>query len=247
MRKLALALLLLSVLSSCRVLRPSLMLKTPKNYTYDKISDTMSVEEYRISRNDIVLMKLLSNEGFKLVDISTVNNVAQVSSIETTVEQDGTVKMPLLGRVTLEGMTIREAEQFLETRFSEFYISPFVVLKVLNKRITVFNGSAGGARVVNITNTNTTVFETLALSGGITEDGKAYRIKLIRRAKAKPLVYLIDLSTINGLKDGNTVVQANDIIYVESRDRVARRLTTEIFPYLSILSSILLVVSILKR
>ncbi|MBK6834533.1 MAG: hypothetical protein IPG89_09750 [Bacteroidetes bacterium] len=51
---------------------------------------------------------------------------------------------------------------------------------------------------------NTTVFEAIALAGGISQDGKAYRIKLIRRVtpNSNPIVYLIDLSKIEGIAPG---------------------------------------------
>lgn len=247
MRKIALALLLLSVLSSCRLLRPNLMLKTPKGYVYDKIADSMSVDEYHIAPTDAVSFRLLSNEGFKLVDISNIGVATGLSAFDAVVESDGTVKLPLIGRIKIQGLTTREAEQMLETRFSEFYVGPFVVVKVTNRRITIFPGTGGAGRVLTITNNNTTLFEALALAGGITEDGKAYKIKLIRRDTKKPKVYLIDLSTIGGLSQGNIVVQANDIIYIEPRNRIAQRLTNEIGPYLSLLTTVLLLYSLSKR
>jgi len=247
MRKIVLALLLLSVLSSCRLLRPSLMLKTPKGYVYDLLNDSMALDEYIIAPNDAISFRLLSNEGFKLVDISNIANPTTLSTFESVVETDGTVKLPLIGRIKLEGLSLREAEQMLETRFSDFYVGPFVTLKVTNKRVALFPGTGGAGRVVTITNNKTTVFEVLALAGGIPDDGKAYRIKLIRKASPKPKVYLIDLSTIDGLKQGNTVVMANDIIYVEPRNRVAQRITNEIVPYISILSTVLLLYTIFTR
>jgi polysaccharide export outer membrane protein len=224
------------------------MLKTPKGYAFDQISDTMASEEYRIAPTDLLTLRLLSNEGFKLVDISTtISNQTNISGFDGVIESDGTIKLPLIGRVKLQGMTVREAEQFLETRFSEFYVGPFITVKVTNKRVAIFPGTGGTGRVVLITNNNTTVFEALALAGGITEDGKAYKIKLVRKASPKPKVYLIDLSTIDGLKQGNTVVQANDIIYVEPRNRVAQRLTSEILPYTTLLTTFVLVYSIFKK
>lgn len=247
MRKIALALLLLSVLSSCRLLRPSLMLKTPKDYAFDKVNDSMYVDDYHIAATDIISFRLLSNEGFKLVDISAGANPTTLSTFDATVESDGTMKLPLVGRIKLQGLTLREAEQMLETRFAEFYVGPFIVLRVINKRVAVFPGTGGTGRVITIANNNTTVFEALALAGGIPEDGKAYRIKLVRKAGLNHKVYLIDLSTIKGIKDGTIVVQANDIIYVEPRNRVAQRLTTEIFPYVSMISSLALIYTLLKR
>lgn len=254
MRKLILLFIVLASLSSCRILRPSLMLKTPKDYAFDQISDTMSDEEYRISITDDISLRILSNEGFKLVDFSnnsgngnnnaSVNNAA--SMIQTLVEHDGTIKVPLIGRVKVQGLTMREAEQLIETKFSEFYVGPYVILRVTNKRVSVFPGVGGAGKVIPITNLNTTVLEALAYAGGITDDGKAYRVKLVRNAKPKPRVYLIDLSTIEGLKAGNTVVQANDVIYVEPRPRFISRAVTELAPYLSVLSSLILVYTYIK-
>ena len=154
------------------------------------------------------------------------------STIQTLVEHDGTIKVPIIGRVKVMGLTMREAEQLLETKFSEFYVGPYVILRVTNKRVSVFPGAAGAGKVVPITNLNTTVLE---------DDGKAYRIKLVRNSKPKPRVYLIDLSTIDGLQAGNTVVQANDVIYVEPRPRFISRAVNELAPYLSVISSIILV------
>jgi polysaccharide export outer membrane protein len=253
MRKILLLFIVVASLSSCRILRPNLMLKTPKDYVFDQISDTMSDEEYRISITDDISLRILSNEGFKLVDFSnggggnagaTTNNTA--STIQTLVEHDGTIKVPLVGRVKVQGLTMREAEQLIETKFSEFYVGPYVILRVTNKRVSVFPGSGGSGRVIPINNLNTTVLEALAYAGGITDDGKAYRIKLVRNAKPKPRVYLIDLSTIEGLKDGNTVVQANDLIYVEPRPRFISRAIAELAPYLTVFSSLILIYTYVK-
>jgi len=244
MRKLLLLFVAILSLSSCRILRPNLMLKTPKDYVFDQLNDTMTREDYRISRTDAVSLRILSNEGFKLVDFSNngaPSNISSNSVIETLVEQDGTIKVPLIGRVKVEGLTAREAEQLLETKFSEFYVGPYVILRVTNKRVSVFPGAGGAGKVIPITNLNTTVLEALAYAGGITDDGKAYRIKLVRAAKPKPKVYLIDLSTIEGLEAGNTVVQANDVIYVEPRPRFVSRAIAELAPYVSIVSSAILI------
>lgn len=230
--------LLLVGISSCKVLRPSLMLKTSKTYNFDKITDTLVKENYRIASTDAIQFKVFANDGFKLVDMSNSGNVTNSGAvIEETVDKDGYLKLPLLGKIKVIGLTIREAQSMLEKEYETFYVKPFVQLKVVNKRVIVFPGSAGAARVVPIVNNNTTVFEAIALAGGITEDGKAYRIKLIRRTNDKPEVYLIDLSKIEGIAAGNITVLANDIIHVETRPRIAQKALQEITPYLTLLTS----------
>ena len=70
--------------------------------------------------------------------------------------------------------------------------------------------------VVRIQNEYTTVIEALAMAGGISDRGKAHKIKVLRGNLNNPEVYKLDLSTVEGMKEANLIyVRANDIIYVE--------------------------------
>jgi len=129
----------------------------------------------------------------------------------------------------------------LEDKYIVYFNKPFVQLKVTNNRVTIFPGGQGSqAVVVNLDNPNTTLFEALAKAGGI-QDGKAHRVKLIRGDLKNPQVYLIDLSTIEGMTKANLTLQANDIIYVEPRDKVPQKVIEAITPYLTLLSTFLLI------
>lgn len=240
--------LLILSFSSCKVFRSNLMLKTPKDFAYDKLADSLSKQDYKIENNDILQVRIFSNDGFKIIDLanSTNNNVR--FDLDYFVERDGTVKLPLAGKIKLVGLTIPEAQTYLEEIYDKFYVKPFVTVKVINKRVIVFPGNGGGARVLSLTNFNTTVIEALALTGGVAEDGKAYKVKLIRNdGTPKPKVYLMDLSKIEGVAAGNTVVLANDIIYVEPRYRFAKTIVAEIAPLVSLLTTTILLYSIFVK
>ncbi len=195
MRKLLLFIpIIILALSSCKIMRPNLMLQTKKDYQYDKISDSLSKLDYRITPNDMLQYRVFTNDGFKLIDLANQVNVMYRNDLDVLVESDGAVKLPIIGYVKLEGLTIREAEKLLEEKYSEIYVKPFVNIRVTNKRVIVFPGNNGVAKVLPLSNNNTTVLEALALSGGITEDGKAYKVKLIRNYRTtKPQVFLMDL------------------------------------------------------
>jgi polysaccharide export outer membrane protein len=223
------------------------MLKTPKDYTYDKIADSLSKQDYKIEANDIVNVRIFANDGFKIVDLATSNQVQRFIEIDYVVNMDGTCKLPLIGRVKLSGLSVREATEYLEQIYAEYYVKPFVFMTVTNKRVIVYPGNGGTARVLNLTNNNTTVIEALALTGGISEDGKAYKVKLIRNQGDKTKVYLMDLSKIEGIAVGNTVVLAHDIIYVEPRYRFARTLVAEITPIISLISTTFLLYTLVRR
>jgi len=223
------------------------MLRTPADYEFASVEDARVDEEYRLAPNDELFFRLYTNDGEKLVDpINPITQQHLRGDHNYRIEFDGFVKIPVLGRVKLSGMTLREAEKFLEEKFSEFYNRPFVQLRVTNNRVIVFPGGRGGtSRVVYLENTNTNLFEALAMAGGIA-DGRARRVKVIRGDLNNPQVFLIDLSTIEGVKDADMVLQANDIIYVEPRERVPQRIMENLGPYLSLLSAALIIYSILK-
>ena len=56
--------------------------------------------------------------------------------------------------------------------------------------------------------------EVIALAGGIAERGRADKVKLMRNVGGKRIVYVLNLSTIEGLKYADMIVQANDYIYI---------------------------------
>ncbi len=248
MKKILCFLIAVIALTGCRILNPSVMLKTPKGYQYAEMKDSMANLEYTISSNDIIEFRLYSNDGFKLTDVTSSTTTTSMSGqnlnqnvLQYSMDIDGYVKLPVLGRTLLKGLTVRQAEKILEEKYSLYYIKPFIMLKVTSRRVIIFPGTFGASKVIPLEHNNTTLFEALALAGGLSIDGKAYEIKLIRRTSDKPQVYHIDLSTINGLKQGNIVLQANDIIYVENRLRVASSIVNELAPIFSVLSSILLI------
>lgn len=235
--------------SSCNMLNTNKMLRTSADFKFDTFADTLSTYEYKIAPNDEIAFKIFTHNGEKMVELmSTSGGTGQQPTTGLTflVENDGQIKLPIIQRVKISGMTIREAELFLENEYTKYLNKPFVQIRVTNNRVIVFPGGDGGAaKVVMLENTNTTVFEALAMAGGIT-DGKAHNIKLIRGDLKNPKVYKIDLSTIEGVKNANLKLQANDIIYVEPRAKYAQRIMTEISPYVSLITTSLLIYGLFR-
>lgn len=233
----------------CKNINSSIMFKTPEEYKFSEFKPGSDSIQYKIAPNDLLSFQLFSNDGFKLLDITAITAGGAVNQgiLQYSVEQNGEVKFPVLGRVKLAGLTVREAELFLEQKFSLFYQKPFVIVKVVNKRVFIFPGAASAARVVNLVNENTTLIEAITLSGGLAVTAKAWRVKLIRGSLKNPEVYLIDLSTLDGVKKADMFVQANDIIYVEQIPNIAQGILAQVAPYLTILSTISLITTLLVR
>jgi len=226
------------------------MFRTDKNFEYDEMQADTTLE-YVIAPNDVISFRLFTNNGFKLIDVTSSNNGQQFQQLSTglpyTIEYDGMVNLPIINRVNLIGKTIREAEFFLEDKYEETFIDPFVLLNVSNRRVTIFPGDGGSGRVITLENNNIKLLEALALAGGLSESGRAKRIKLIRGDLSNPQIYKIDLSRIENINQANIILQANDIIYVEPVGVTTRQVLSEIAPILGLVTSLLTLYVVLDR
>jgi polysaccharide export outer membrane protein len=220
------------------------MFRTGK-YPVSQFSDSLVVKEYKLAPNDELTITISNNLGEEMID--PVNKMtASYRGIITYIESDSLAKLPVLGRINLTGMTVREAEDSLEKQYSAFNQKCFVRVSVTNKRVTVFSGSTGSAgKVIKLDNPNTTLLEAIAMAGGV-NDGRAHKVKLIRGDLKNPQLYIIDLSTIEGMRKANLVLQANDIIYVEPRARIPEKIIATLAPYLTLLTTALLVYGLFK-
>lgn len=252
----ALLLILVLALPSCRVLNPSIMLQTRKDYKFDTLKmDSMvyKTQEYHISPNDIIEFRLFTNDGFTIINLTSQGNTNAAAlnrlNFQYQLNGEGVVKLPVIGFISLKGLSVHEAEDTLQKAYSKYYVDPFAMIEVISKRVIIFPGNDGLARVVGLTNSNTTLLEAIAQAGGVPESGKSYYIKLIRSNgnPGHPSVYKIDLSHIEGMAQANLIVQANDVIYVEPRRYFARETLREVTPILTLLTSTLALYALFTR
>ena len=105
-----------------------MMLKTPRGYHFDQLRDSTTAVNYKISPNDFITMRLFSNDGFHLIDLTSQTGAGSTGGaslstsgsggIEYLVENDGSVNLPEIRRTLIAGLTIREATEMLEKAYS---------------------------------------------------------------------------------------------------------------------------------
>jgi len=220
------------------------MLRETKNTIYSSLP-TKEIKEYVISVNDQLSFRFYRNNGFEILGGTSANaeeNSAQNNPVNLstffTVEQDGLAKMPYLGKVSLAGLTLRQAEAFLESQYDSIFVQPFIILGVNNRRVIVSRGD-GSSQVIGLNNNNITLYEVLAMAGGIASRGKAKNIKVIRKTPTGQDIYKIDLRTLDSLELAYIPVQSNDIIHIEPRKNYLQNITQEITPYLTLFTTII--------
>lgn len=242
--------------SSCGI-NSNIMFKVAKGdeVHYDSIPLTPT-EDYLISVDDKITFQLYTNDGELLLlnnaDVAQKNitgNTSSGSAVEYLVKRDGTAELPKLGKVKVQGLSVTQCESLLKELYSAEYQKPFVQVQITNQRVVVFPGNGSDAKVILLENNNTTLMEALAQAGGITERGKAKKVKLMRRTGDgdKRAVYVLDLSTIEGLQYVDMIVQANDYIYVEPNPQITREVVKDVAPIVSIISSAVIIFTVINN
>jgi polysaccharide export outer membrane protein len=194
---------------------------------------------YTIQPNDLLNVKVYTKNGEMIIDpeyelSKNLNNSNRNTrpDPEYLVRLDGSIFLPMVGDVQLNGLTIHEANVHLVELYSEYFVDPYVITKYTNKRVTVLG--APGGQIIPLTNENITIAEVLAMSGGMDKTGNASKITLIRNKD----VYLIDFSTIEGYYDTNQIVKAGDIIYIEPIKRIISDNSTTVALILSSITTV---------
>ena len=217
------------------------MLNVDKDYEYADFQP--SKKEYIIKPYDKLKVIVTTNEGQKLINIEGGMRQQGQQFIEYLVEFDGLVKLPVIGRVKIDSLTIRQAEAMLEKKYSVYFQKPMVYVEVTNRKVIIFRDAGTQGAVLEIPPENITLVEAIAQTGGLSEISKSYRIRLIRgNLTENPKVYIYNLYNLKDLQNTNLMLEANDIIYIESKPRYVSRVLEEMSPYLNLISTALIIV-----
>lgn len=198
---------------------------------------------YIIQPNDWLEAHLFYNGGELLIDPTATiagqnnNNLLNQNrqSFSYLVQTDGMIKLPMIGKKMVAGLTIDQAEKELELAYNTYYKDSFLKLKYLNKRVTVLGAIN---TVIPLENENTSLLEVIALAGGIQFGHKADNIRIIRGDLNAPEVYQVDLSSIDGMQTSMITVIPGDIIYIEPWRRTWMQVMRDIAPIVGVTSSV---------
>lgn len=248
-RHLLLAILLINMVS-CGIYRQDIMFQGDPSEFKKEVE--RAERNYLIQKNDFLRINVFTNNGEQIVDPNFQFGIGQGgpaagnanfqnqqfrNQFTYLVQQDGNVKLPIVGKVLLENMTIDQAESHLETLYSEYYKDSFVKLEFINNRVVVL-GAAGG-QVIPLPNQNTSLVEVVALAGGINFGARATNVKVIRNGLDDPDIFQVDLSKASEISNGLMIIEPGDVVYIEPWRREWLQVLRDISPAMSVVSSVI--------
>lgn len=142
------------------------------------------------------------------------------ATIRQTISPDGFINIPNLGVVTLNGMTVKEAEQYLRKKLSQIYPvdgeeaeSDFKLtlgnIRTIQVNVTGEVKVPGTYSISSLSN----IYNALYCAGGIDELGSLRKVQLVRNGKLKMEVDLYDF-ILNGVIPDGLTLEDGDVINV---------------------------------
>ncbi|GEM62191.1 polysaccharide export outer membrane protein [Sphingobacterium faecium NBRC 15299] len=216
---LALFTVFLMFLSSCGS-RKSMVYLQP-----DSTQIITSYEQYipKIQKNDILTIVVSATDPkvtapFNPVSSLASNNMTQAVDMALrptyTVDVDGNIILPMLGKVHVEGLTRLQAIEKIRDELSQYIKDPGVNMNFNNFRVSVLGEVARPGSFIMPTE-RVTILEALGMAGDLTIRGVRQHVTLIREVNGQKSMHHLDLTKQETLNSPYYYLAQNDVIYVE--------------------------------
>ncbi len=231
MRKFQTRILLILALfsvSACISNEKIIYLQNLEDKTPIKDGDLISYEipEYRLQFNDIISVNIQTAEdmianGFNNSALGQVQQQQQQGAGDVyymtgyTVDKDGNVRLPIVGKVNVEGKTLEEARLEIEEKV-RFYVKNdlYVTTKLGGIRFSAL-GEFKSPGKFTILQDRVTILEAIAQAGDLTTIAKRDDLLLIRQYPDGTRVHRINLNDRHLIESPFYFIQPNDQFYAE--------------------------------
>lgn len=149
------------------------------------------------------------------------NLVTEVSGY--LVSDKGTINFPILGNISVVGITLDSLQHYLEKRLVDdgYVLDPTVITKLMNFRVTVV-GEVRNPKQIHIDGTRLTLLEAIAICGDLTDYGQRDNIAIMRYENGQRVLGEVDLTKKEMLDSPYYYLHNNDIVYVEPNKKKKR-------------------------
>jgi polysaccharide biosynthesis/export protein len=177
-------------------------------------------DEYKLQPSDALYIQISS------LDDAASNVFAQSGGTQTTldpysaylssytVDQEGYVQLPVIGKIKASGKTTVEVTNLIKDSVQNILSLPVITVKLVNQYVSVLGEVRNPGHYV-YSQDKLTIFNALGLAGDIAPYGNREQVTLIRNENGKTVRINFDLTSPNILTNHYFYIQPNDLIYVK--------------------------------
>lgn len=216
--------------SSCKTIQRV----PPSNLEYFKANNSVYPEYIKvqvpqvakIQRDDIlaIIVSSLNKASNEILNFTSVNALpVSVFSggvgggnqpLGFPVDSMGNVSMPIIGKISLLGLTLQKAEEKISRELEKTIKEPVVNVRFMNHKFSVL-GEVGKAGTYNLLDDRTTILDAIAVAGDLTVFGKRDSIIIIRNEGSKREIGMVNLQNRTVFTSPYFYLKNGDVIYIE--------------------------------
>jgi polysaccharide export outer membrane protein len=208
----------------------------------------MTQEPYRVQINDMLSIRVKALdpelvEAFNPISQSTLDATTEqrVYFDGFTVDREGKIRIPILGKVKVIGLTLEEIKHKIEDKLLNEYFKDtsniFVTVKLPGIPYTTI-GEFGNTGSQVIYKERITLMEAIANSGDITLVGDRSNVVIFRQYPSGVKRHTIDITDIDAINSPYYYVKPNDLIIVNPLPQKSLGLGTNAFSTITSLLSL---------
>ena len=167
----------------------------------------------KIKVNDILSIVVSSSSTELAMVYNSNQNTSPFTGYLVTI--DGTIVLPILGKIKVQDLTLLELENELVKRLIEggHLSNPIVTVRLTNAKFTVL-GEVRNPGTYTFNEQNISILQALGYAGDLTIHGKRQDLLIIREENNKKTYKTIDLTSKKWFNSPYYYIKPNDVIYV---------------------------------
>lgn len=241
--------------SSCISYEQSLLLQESDEGSYEY---NLPIYNYKVRSNDILNISVvtLDESNTEILNPPTQAG-AQVNQQGTgnpqllfngySLDESGSIDLPLIGRVKVLGMSLDEIGDTLEEKLRPYKKFNSIRVNLSNFRVTVM-GEVITSGVQYVYEREYTVLQAISNAGGLGDLANRERVKLLRADGKKMKTIWLDLTKPEIVSSAYYHLLPGDLIYVEPlKAKVSRANTQNVSIGVSIISLAVTLITLFSR
>jgi len=157
------------------------------------------------------------------------------------IADDGTILLPMLGKIKISQSTISVAESIVQKRTDELLKDAIVKVKLLNFKVTVLGEVRSPGQYYNYNN-SITVIQAIALASGNTDFAAIKKVMVVRSTVGGNKTYMLDLTSKEVYLSEAFYLRPNDYVIVQPDKHKNFQLNSQAYSLMFSSLSILLAV-----
>ncbi len=123
------------------------------------------------------------------------------------------IDFPYVGKINMTNCNVKMGKERVQEALKPFLKEYSLTFKLASNTFTAL-GEFRKQGVITMQKEQVTIFEAVAMAGGVTPFGKQRKMKLVRQLPDGPVTYQIDLTDKNVVNSEYYYVYPNDLLYV---------------------------------